>query len=1010
MKQITRLYFQLFICVGLCFGLLQGYFILDNVNDFAAAASSYPLSETLGVGGFSGCVINPDGTLACWGYMNDWWPPIPVVTFSQITAGDGFYCGITSLGVLDCWGDSAYGVIDVIPTGTFKQVSSGLSHSCAVRSNGTVACWGDNLFGQSTPLSGSFSQVAVHGYYSCGIRGNGAIVCWGGDDYEEDWGILNPPEGTFLQISAGLTHLCGLKTDGTLACWGHDQAGSTTPPTGTFTRLNAGWKHTCAIRTDGTVACWGYDSNGSTSPPTGTFIQVGCGWYHSCGLRDNGSIECWGRDDYGQSSPSTGNFGPAQVAAGYYHTCSILINGELGCWGTDVSGVGVLDAPTGTFKQISTNYKANCGLRSDGTLACWGENQFLQATSPTTGIFRQVTIGAYHACAIQHDGTITCWGDLTDNKTNPPVGTFKHISAGVHHTCGLQSNGEVACWGDNFAGQIIPLDGLFIQISSGSVHTCGLRENGVIQCWGNNDYGQAPESTDPIYIQVVAGWEQTCAIRGDLQVDCWGKNTDGQATPPSGRFIQLSASQFHTCGVNTDGYYICWGNNEQGQFPPNPPAFTSSPNTSATQGMAYSYTITAVDPDVDETLEITFDDILPTWLELNDQGEGSAILAGTPTNADVGSHLITLVVTDSSGMADTQSFTIVVANVNDPPYFNSYPEITTVDEGAPYEYLITATDPDLDCGDSITITTPTLPSWLTFEYHGSGSATLSGTPQRADVGEHDVVLRVTDSFGLYTAQPFTITVVGTTEPPLITSDDAVTLTAGDMGVAFEVTAAGEPSPVITLDETASDDLPEVLVFISGTGTATLSGDLAPETGGIYHLVFVASNGIDPDATQEFTLIVATEVVVDGTEEEISSSSGDILITIPEGTVSGEATFTLVPQTEPSQDTGSFNFAGISFTLTAESGGSEITTFDPPLIITITYDLESLGEIDPMTLMLYKWDGGAWVDANCAVAGYDRGDPALGEYWFSLEICHLCEFAVLGEESSGFSIFLPLILR
>lgn len=56
------------------------------------------------------------------------------------------------------------------------------------------------------------------------------------------------------------------------------------------------------------------------------------------------------------------------------------------------------------------------------------------------------------------------------------------------------------------------------------------------------------------------------------------------------------------------------------------------------------------------------------------------------------------------------------------------------------------------------ITADTKPDWLTLNDAGDGTATLSGTPALGDVGDHSVVLRVTDRDGLYALQPFTITV------------------------------------------------------------------------------------------------------------------------------------------------------------------------------------------------------------------------------------------------------------
>ena len=92
---------------------------------------------------------------------------------------------------------------------------------------------------------------------------------------------------------------------------------------------------------------------------------------------------------------------------------------------------------------------------------------------------------------------------------------------------------------------------------------------------------------------------------------------------------------------------------------------------------------------------------------------------------------------------------------NDPPQFTSTP-VTTATENVLYTYNITASDPDT--GDTLTITATTSPAWLTLTDNGNGTATLSGTPTSAEVGDHPVLLRVTDASGLFDTQPFTITV------------------------------------------------------------------------------------------------------------------------------------------------------------------------------------------------------------------------------------------------------------
>ena len=188
------------------------------------------------------------------------------------------------------------------------------------------------------------------------------------------------------------------------------------------------------------------------------------------------------------------------------------------------------------------------------------------------------------------------------------------------------------------------------------------------------------------------------------------------------------------------------------------PSFTSAPALTATQDVTYTYAVAATDPDLPhgDVLTVTAP-TLPAWLTLTDHGNGTATLAGTPSNADVGGHPVVLRVSDSGGLTDTQSFTLTVANVNDAPAFTSAP-VTAAVQGLLYTYAVAATDPDLPYGDVLTVTAPTLPTWLTLQDHGDGTAALSGTPTDADVGDHPVVLRVTDRGGLFAGQSFTITV------------------------------------------------------------------------------------------------------------------------------------------------------------------------------------------------------------------------------------------------------------
>jgi hypothetical protein len=95
-----------------------------------------------------------------------------------------------------------------------------------------------------------------------------------------------------------------------------------------------------------------------------------------------------------------------------------------------------------------------------------------------------------------------------------------------------------------------------------------------------------------------------------------------------------------------------------------------------------------------------------------------------------------------------------------------------------------------------------------------------------------------------------------TASPAFTSAAGATFTAASAG-NFAVTAGGYPAP--TLSENSTDILPGGVYFDPSTGL--LSGSPAPGSVGTYELHFTAHNGADPDATQTFTLTVATNVPI-----------------------------------------------------------------------------------------------------------------------------------------------------
>jgi hypothetical protein len=169
-----------------------------------------------------------------------------------------------------------------------------------------------------------------------------------------------------------------------------------------------------------------------------------------------------------------------------------------------------------------------------------------------------------------------------------------------------------------------------------------------------------------------------------------------------------SSTQTYTLTVNNDGSCNSL------------PVFTSTPTLSVDQDAAYSYAPTATDSD--GTIASWAAPTLPSWLSFT---TATGAISGTPTNDNVGSNTVVITVTDDGGATATQSFTIVVNNINDAPIITSTP-VLTVNVNNTYTYSISATDAD---NDAISWTTPTIPSWATLATPtGNVSTLIEGLP------------------------------------------------------------------------------------------------------------------------------------------------------------------------------------------------------------------------------------------------------------------------------------------
>jgi len=203
----------------------------------------------------------------------------------------------------------------------------------------------------------------------------------------------------------------------------------------------------------------------------------------------------------------------------------------------------------------------------------------------------------------------------------------------------------------------------------------------------------------------------------------------------------------------------------------NAPAITSLAVTTATQGQLYSYDVAATDPDLAVGDHLVFSlDLHPPGMIVDDQ---TGTIQWTPDAVQVGTHAVAVGVTDTGGLFATQSFTVTVANVDDPPQFTSSP-LTAGTQEVLFAYAIQITDPDP--GDQIRFIIEKIPGGMGFDPQ---TRQLLWTPAAQQVGFNQVRLRAEDATGLFDVQDFTINVANVNDPPTITSTPADTTVQGE---------------------------------------------------------------------------------------------------------------------------------------------------------------------------------------------------------------------------------------
>jgi len=240
-----------------------------------------------------------------------------------------------------------------------------------------------------------------------------------------------------------------------------------------------------------------------------------------------------------------------------------------------------------------------------------------------------------------------------------------------------------------------------------------------------------------------------------------------------------------------------------------------------------SFTVTTYYTTVPSLTELG---LLPNGVTFEDDGDGTATLAGTPELGTVGTYPFTITASDGVDSDVTQSFSLIINRMPQSVVFSSRNPSPVIVGGSSYRPTATG-------GPS------TRPVLISQDTHSTGCTLTGGVVHFTAPGR--CVLdanQAGDANYLAALQVQQIIAVGVA--PSFTGPSSTTFSEGSYRT-YTITATGKPTP--TISETGT--LPKGVKFVRGL----LSG--IPTQSGSFPITLTASNGFGQPPKEKFTLSV-----------------------------------------------------------------------------------------------------------------------------------------------------------
>ncbi|MDD2789857.1 MAG: SMP-30/gluconolactonase/LRE family protein [Sulfurimonas sp.] len=208
-------------------------------------------------------------------------------------------------------------------------------------------------------------------------------------------------------------------------------------------------------------------------------------------------------------------------------------------------------------------------------------------------------------------------------------------------------------------------------------------------------------------------------------------------------------------------------------------------------------------------------------------------LRGTPTNADVGEHNVSLTVSDGVTSVD-HNFTITVANANDAPSDINISSNTVSENNSSSVNIGTLATTDIDVGDTFTYSLCGGVDDANFSIDGS-SLNANAVFDYETKSSYSVCIQTKDSGNAIFDKNITISVTNTNDIPVITSTAETNATQGS-AYSYLLNATDADENDLSWSATSGTTLPSwlslasdgVVTTLAGSGSAGFANDTGPD--------------------------------------------------------------------------------------------------------------------------------------------------------------------------------------